>query len=180
MVTSGTLTNGPDSEVPLYQLQLAVASSGQTRAFKVSPTLAVPSMDTPVMGQDWAARYGGKEFLVVLYDVDEKQAYRIRKRIHDKLSDYVLPGKPKSIEVSFDIGFTMLEDRITSADEFIFAARENISENGRFPEKLNAHVSTELLPGSLLTRREMEVAVLLLEGKSNNEIAHSYLSGFLQ
>lgn len=92
----------------------------------------------------------------------------------------MLPGKPKSIEVSFDIGFTMLEDRITSADEFIFAARENISENGRFPEKLNAHVSTELLPGSLLTRREMEVAVLLLEGKSNNEIAHSYLSGFLQ
>lgn len=89
----------------------------------------------------------------------------------------MLPGKPKSIEVSFDIGFTMLEDRITSADEFIFAARENISENGRFPEKLNAHVSTELLPGSLLTRREMEVAVLLLEGKSNNEIAHSLFIG---
>ncbi|HBV69127.1 MAG TPA: GGDEF domain-containing protein, partial [Clostridiales bacterium] len=41
--------------------------------------------------RDWAARYGGDEFLLCLNNADEKQAYAILKRIQDSIEK--IPSK---------------------------------------------------------------------------------------
>ena len=128
--------------------------------------------------EDWTARCGGTEFIIVLYDVDTKQAYRICKRIYDKLYKIELDSKQRSTKIEFDIGFHILDGKTMTADDFLLAAGRNIYQNADAPAgKKTVMASTEIFPKFLFTGREQEVALLLLEGKSNSEIAQSLFIG---
>lgn len=128
--------------------------------------------------EDWAARYGGAEFIIVMYDVDAKQAYRICKRIYDKLSKIELSNKHKMLKTEFDIGFHILDNVPMTAEELILYAGKNMYKG--IDEPINKSVviaSEEIFHKYLFTGREKDVALLLLEGKSNTEIAQSLYIG---
>ncbi len=126
---------------------------------------------------DWTARYGATEFIIVLHDVNATQAYRICKRINDKLCKIELLSKQKSTKIEFDIGFHILDGELLPAEEFILAAGENIYKEVDRPTGKKTAIASEILPKFLFTEREREVALLLLEGKSNIEIAQSLFIG---
>lgn len=65
-----------------------------------------------------------------------------------------------------------------TAEELILSAGQNIYKDIDEPiNKKSVIASEEIFPKFLFTGREREVALLLLEGKSNNEIAQSLFVG---
>ncbi len=127
---------------------------------------------------DWTARYGGTDFIIVLHDVDTKQAYRTCKKMYDRLSRIEMSDKQRNAKIEFSIGFHILDGVLLSAEEFILAAGKNLYSESIGPADKRAVISLEEnLPKFLLTAREVEVASLLLEGKSNSEISETLFVG---
>jgi two-component system, cell cycle response regulator len=68
-------------------------------------------------GNDWAARYGGDEFLVCLNDTNDQVARLVAERILDNTRKITLPIQDKLIRFSFSIGIhTMKQQTLTAAD----------------------------------------------------------------
>lgn len=76
----------------------------------------------------------------------------------------------KLVDKKYDIciGFQMVQNRITTPNQLIRAARKNLYADSDVPQE---QMPARILPGFLLTEREVEVAMLLLKGKSNSQIA---------
>lgn len=128
--------------------------------------------------EDWASRYVGTEFLLVLFDTDEEQAYRLCRRMNNKLIKLELSLEQTVPKLDFSIGYQELCDAITKPDEWIKAAGNNLYNDQTGEQDQNAQTSAnDILPRYLLTQREREVALLLLSGHSNIEIANSLFVG---
>jgi len=67
---------------------------------------------------DWAARYGGDEFLVCLFDTGGKGAYQIAERIRKKITELVLIQNHK-IGITASLGVSSMENAPAAADELI-------------------------------------------------------------
>ncbi len=120
---------------------------------------------------DWTARYGGAEYILVMFDVDEKQAYRICKHINDKINKHEFCFEGKLINLEAGIGFHVLNNEIMPAEQFIKAASRTLHTGGREENGDSGRNLEGLLQNYLLTQREKEVALLLLQGRSNDKIA---------
>jgi len=78
---------------------------------------------------DVAARYGGDEFAVLLFDADATQALEVAERIHQRVGE--LRFGPSGESTSISIGFATLpgdgagsEELLASADRAMYAAKE--------------------------------------------------------
>lgn len=122
--------------------------------------------------EDIYARYHGIRFLLVLNNVSEKESYIICKKInkHIESARLILEGKP--VHISVNIGSYTIQDEMITADQFIRNAQSKIFINNQTANETLFERNPISIPNNqLLSIRENEVAVLLLNGLSNNEIA---------
>ncbi|MFA5384752.1 MAG: diguanylate cyclase [Eubacteriales bacterium] len=120
---------------------------------------------------DWTARYSGAKFILVMFDVDEKQAYRICKHMNDKINKHEFCFEGKLINLEAGIGLHVLNNEIMPAEQLIEAASRALHTGGREENGEPGRNREGLLQKYLLTQREKEVALLLLQGRSNSKIA---------
>ena len=122
--------------------------------------------------EDIYSRYHGIRFLLVLSNTSEKQSYVICKKINKIIEASRLIVNGKSIHVSVNIGSHTIQDEVMSPDNFIRKAQSKIFINNQTANETLFERNPISIPNNyLLSMRENEVAVLLLNGLTNIEIA---------
>lgn len=66
---------------------------------------------------DLLARFGGDEFTILLYDIDQSNVLPVAENIRAMLEHYRFMDSGKTFNITCSIGMTMIDNRITSADE---------------------------------------------------------------
>ncbi|MGI6686394.1 MAG: diguanylate cyclase domain-containing protein [Bacillota bacterium] len=131
--------------------------------------------DFPRNNQDWLSRYRGNEFLLLMHDINDNQVKRICKRIYNKIRNLEIEFENNRINVQINLGYDLLNGQIIETEQFINNAGKNLYElydsNELYDESNVKKGYVFFLKNSQLTTREKEVALLLLKGKSNVEIA---------
>ncbi|MGL4986109.1 MAG: diguanylate cyclase [Treponemataceae bacterium] len=88
-----------------------------------------------IRGEDMAGRYGGEEFVVMLYEIDQESAMQVAERIRKAVEDLDLTYGETKIKVTISIGVSCSEDKIIlSAREMVNYADQALYEskhNGR-------------------------------------------------
>ncbi len=121
---------------------------------------------------DWSARFTGSELISVAFGLDETQTNHACKYIHDKLKNVLIPSVTSIPKVVFAVGSHVLDGQTMTTEELIAAARKNIFQPGEEETvQENAALMMKAFPNNMLSGREIEVASLLLAGKTNLEIA---------
>lgn len=121
---------------------------------------------------DWTARYDAGGFILMLGNIDEKQAYGRSKRISDKFgkTKFVFAGKPLKIQASF--GWYVLKNENITADDLLKKAISKIKTEKEKPHPGGLQKdAAEFFKKYFLTSRETEIAYLVLKGYSNAKIA---------
>lgn len=127
---------------------------------------------------DWSARYSAAEFVMLLFDIDEKQAYRVCKRINDKINKNGFIFESHQIKIDIHIGFHILDSKDITVNQFILAASKSVYHTGDIEENNKSAITKEeIFQKYVLTEREKEVAALLLKGYKNSEIAQELFIG---
>lgn len=75
---------------------------------------------------DWAARYGGDEFLICLNGIGEAEARRIAERIRSNIGAIGVPTQGESIRVSASFGIQTMSGTPLTAEEMIRMADEKM------------------------------------------------------
>ena len=85
-----------------------------------------------VKEKNWIARYGGEEFLVVLFNADEKAAYRIAEKVRHAVEESRIRYNQKDIRITASFGtYTLNSPKITyeqlieRADKNLYAAKNS-------------------------------------------------------
>ena len=81
---------------------------------------------------DYAFRYGGEEFLLLLYGVDYNKAFSIAERIRKSLSDTNIACEGSTLNITSSFGLTMYKadeskagsNLIDTADKYLYRAKE--------------------------------------------------------
>lgn len=81
---------------------------------------------------DFAARYGGDEFLVVLTDTDERGAHTFCHRLLQKVRNHTFQDKQDSIQLTISMGYAVgsaqfefsPQDLVRAADHALYHAKE--------------------------------------------------------
>jgi diguanylate cyclase (GGDEF)-like protein len=79
--------------------------------------------------QDYFGRYGGEEFLLVLVDLNNLDAYELAERIRRLLAEKIYPIGEHQLQVTASIGLTIaapgenLAAVIARADQALYAAK---------------------------------------------------------
>jgi diguanylate cyclase (GGDEF)-like protein len=121
---------------------------------------------------DWVARFSRVEFVVVIFDLNEKRTYEISKRINDKINKLKFKYEGKIIKIELGIGCHIIHGESITVDEFIEKASKNFYPiNTQVKDRGLERTFEGLLHKFLFTEREREVSLLLLKGLSNNEIS---------
>jgi len=79
---------------------------------------------------DFAGRYGGEEFVVLLPDTDEAGALVAAKKLRDTLKAKTIPGTAGQITASFGVAATTTGDEdsaqlLSAADKALYRAKAN-------------------------------------------------------
>lgn len=77
-------------------------------------------------GSDWAARYGGDEFLICLNGIGREEAERIGGRIGANIRATRIPVKGGNVAVTASMGIQTMEDTAFTAEELIRRADEKM------------------------------------------------------
>lgn len=81
--------------------------------------------------EDWVGRYGGDEFIIVLYNTDRKDVFKTVENIRAKIEDHKFNYIGKSINVTLSLGVCTVNsyadfDRIMEMlDENLYKAKKN-------------------------------------------------------
>lgn len=84
--------------------------------------------DTIRSESDWAARYGGDEFLLCLKHEDSKQAERIMKRIAEAALNTDFSVQGESVVISLSYGIASMQEKPRTAQELIQLADRRMFE----------------------------------------------------
>jgi len=80
---------------------------------------------------DWAARYGGDEFIICLNDIGGDEASHIAERIHNNISSIEIPIQNRIIKITVSLGIqTMFRSPLT-AEEIICMSDEKMYKEKR-------------------------------------------------
>lgn len=89
---------------------------------------------------DWAARYGGDEFLICLTNTTEIEAYQIADEIRCKIPDLSISENEK-VKISASLGVYTMEDSTLTAEELIsFADKKMYKEK---QQRKNCNIEKE-------------------------------------
>ncbi len=80
--------------------------------------------------QDWAARYGGDEFLICLNNTSNDNAYRIAERIRNMIESRLVPIESK-FPLSISLGVHTMQEYQLTAEEIIGIADQKMYEAKR-------------------------------------------------
>lgn len=80
---------------------------------------------------DWAARYGGDEFLICLNGIGETEARRIAERIRGRIEAIEMPVQDEKVRVSASFGIQTMAEAPLTAEEMIRMADEKMYEAKR-------------------------------------------------
>lgn len=94
--------------------------------------------DTIRSESDWAARYGGDEFLLCLNQADSKQAERIMKRIAEAALKADFSAQGESVALSLSYGIASMQEKPRTAEELIRLADRRMFEAKKNKKKINA------------------------------------------
>jgi diguanylate cyclase (GGDEF)-like protein len=121
--------------------------------------------------RDWYARYNEGDFILVLDNTDDKQAYLICKRLAKKMGEMNVVFDKHVIRISSDIGFYTVKEETLTPENLINKARKGLyTMEGTGSSDLK-EVHENIIKSLSLTVRERETALLLLKGLTNTEIA---------
>lgn len=127
---------------------------------------------------DWASRYRSNEFVLVMHELSENQIKRICKQIYDKINELKFSGGEEELKIEISIGYHSIKYKIITPEDFIEIAGKMSCAESTPVKTQNAEIfNSHLLQPFLLTFREKEVAVLLLDGKTNTEISKALYIG---
>lgn len=79
--------------------------------------------------KDWAARYGGDEFLVFLNNTDEEQAEVIARRIQEDVSQIPVNPEEESLHLSISFGIGTMNNEPMTVTELIRQADEKMYQS---------------------------------------------------
>ena len=74
--------------------------------------------------EDIACRYGGDEFLVILYNTDMENASKRVEEWHTKVNNVSIPYQGRSLRIAFSAGVATYPTHGESIDEIVKAADE--------------------------------------------------------
>jgi diguanylate cyclase (GGDEF)-like protein len=77
---------------------------------------------------DWAARYGGDEFVICLNNTNEQEAYKIAERIRKRIQDIELCARNKNIRTTVSLGIYTTKDNTLTAEEILSLADSRMYE----------------------------------------------------
>jgi len=126
--------------------------------------------------KDWLARYGNADFILVLPNTSDQQASRICRQMKKKINHYRLRFEGYEIEIVASFGFHTINNQIPAEDLLKYAEQNDPagqSANG----ELIAQCQERFMDNHSFTIREEEVAKLILDGLSNQEIARRLYIG---
>ena len=86
-----------------------------------------------IRGDDFIGRFGGDEFMVVLWDTSTANACIIAERIRSKIEKHGYTYEGKRIPVTVSLGVSSLDESIQSIDDFFKradSAQYNAKKNG--------------------------------------------------
>lgn len=87
-------------------------------------------------GRDWAARYGGDEFLICLNNTGAEETQKIGERLTDHIQNQLVPVRNAAIRVSVSLGEQTMHSSSCTAEEIIRRADEKMyCEKHRKKEK---------------------------------------------
>ncbi|QAT43690.1 GGDEF domain-containing protein [Aminipila luticellarii] len=75
---------------------------------------------------DWAARYGGDEFIVCLNNMEEDEVLRIAERIRSNISSIEVPIQNEKIRITASLGVQTMSQSSFTAEEMIRRADEKM------------------------------------------------------
>lgn len=127
--------------------------------------------------RDWCARYGGAEFVLVLNNTTEKQAYQTCKRLARKITRVDIAFEKHLIRISADIGFYTMNDEFLTSQELIDKAHKGLYRTNDVDSRDRNEALANIISRLSLTVREKETAVLVLKGLNNMEIAEQLYVG---
>lgn len=122
----------------------------------------------------WSGRSCGMTFVLLLFDLDDATLHQICRHIHEKFRDLPVLEKYREIDLSVRIGYQSIRNEVMSPEELVQSAVKN---SLYFPEKDLENLVIpirEVLGEFLLTQREQDVALMILHGFSNQEIAAKF------
>ena len=82
-----------------------------------------------VRNVDYAARFGGEEFLLVLVDADEDTAYRVSERLAERSRKMSVPGTDPEFVMTVSVGIAryrsgeQVDGVLSRADRALYAAK---------------------------------------------------------
>ena len=108
-------------------------------------------VQTMIRDMDIIGRFGGDEFLILLPETDQEQAYKVIDRIRGVISTSPIHFKGESYKISISAGITCikewtvtLDDLLNRADEALYKAKELGGNNIAIHDKNQAIISTQI------------------------------------
>lgn len=120
-LTWSSLENQPLSVLFLDvdNLKLINDSYGHSVGDKVLVEVASALRDCIRSDSDWAARYGGDEFLICLNRTPQSEACNVAERIRQKISRLSIPQGDEDIRITASLGVHTTEDGLLTAEQLI-------------------------------------------------------------
>ncbi len=125
--------------------------------------------------KDWISNYRGVRFVLVMHGLNENQVGRVCDYIYERVNSLNFSFNDTPVKIQAGIGYHILKDKVITPEQFIENAKSMLKADNKFERNDNS--TQKLIPKYSLTYREKEIALLLLKGKSNIEIANDLYIG---
>jgi diguanylate cyclase (GGDEF)-like protein len=95
-------------------------------------------------GEDILARYGGDEFVMILQDASEEDAYRIMERTRQKIFSFGIidPDSGENVQISASIGISVFPKSASNEDD-LFILADNMMYKAKMSGKNSVHLFNE-------------------------------------
>lgn len=87
-------------------------------------------MRSALRGLDRVGRYGGEEFLMILYNATPESMHNVAERVRQRISAHPIKSRDTSLNITLSMGVTLarrgesVHDAIARADAALYAAKE--------------------------------------------------------
>jgi len=130
----------------------------------------------PRREKDWISTYRGVRFILLMYGLNENQVGRICNYIYERINGLDFSSNDIPVKIEVGVGYHILKDKLITPEQFIENAKEMIKVENKL-ERNDTTRPQKLTQKYSLTYREKEIALLLLKGMSNTEIADALYIG---